>query len=381
MSNVARKKKNRRRRATHRVDTPVGDPGGALESEPSHLPFPYRGQDQDESLRLVFRLAPSEGLPEANQDTLKQFQHYLANRLILPMRAWLLAEDDGTFEETPVTVTGLLDPDEWEGEAGLLCEVLAEDGSSFVPVADIMVCADGPNRRLIEAYQTWLDLQHSDAAWRGTEREKQDPANPPTSWREALRQLLGVSLLGALYGMVLGAGIFTSEGAMAGLRGGAILLGVIGGFLGTYAGPPWQEALPMRNGGWTGALIGTLAGIVIGALLGLMTSVWPGAYVGALLGIIAGICFVRPINRPVVQIFVMTIGAAIGVVTQFCWHDGVGAWVTIGTGAGVGALAGPLVYLSFGLILALSNGNHSVLESPQPLSQQKLQEAGAYEKG
>ena len=146
---------------------------------------------------------------------------------------------------------------------------------------------------------------------------------------------------------------------MAGLRGGAILLGVIGGFLGTYAGPPWQEVLPERSGGWTGAFMGTLAGIVIGALLGLMTSVWPGAYVGAVSGIIAGLGFVRPINRPVVQVFVMTIGAAIGVVTQFCWHDGVGAWVTIGTGAGVGALAGPLVYLSFGLILALSTMGNS----------------------
>lgn len=114
---------------------------------------PLSPKDQDDRIRIVFRLTADDPLPEVTDDTLLVYHKYLATNLVFPFQAEHGAEY-GHPER--VTVIGLGDLNEpmIDDMHGILCEVRLEGQVVTLPLSELDEATG--NRRLVSDYCYWF---------------------------------------------------------------------------------------------------------------------------------------------------------------------------------------------------------------------------------
>jgi hypothetical protein len=117
---------------------------------------PRPADNEDDRIRAVFGLAAGVPLPEVNKDTLLQYHEYLAKKLSFPFQA-LYAETQPPVRQLVryATVIGLSDSVR-RRLYGLFCKVQIDEAIVELPLADLGIREDDPNRQLIDDYLHWL---------------------------------------------------------------------------------------------------------------------------------------------------------------------------------------------------------------------------------
>jgi hypothetical protein len=117
---------------------------------------PLPANSEDDRIRAVFRLPGGAPLPEVNKDTLLQYHEYLTQKLTFPFQA-LYAETQPPVRQLVryATVIGLSDSVR-RRLYGLFCKVQIDGAILELPLADLGIREDDPNRQLIDDYLHWL---------------------------------------------------------------------------------------------------------------------------------------------------------------------------------------------------------------------------------
>jgi hypothetical protein len=177
------------------LETDVGDPV-PMEQPTNIVTRPLNKGDQDDRIRAILGLTGDDPLPEANGENLCKYYEYLAAHLSFPFRA-VYWRDTGPFQSRKykVNVVELVDVDDYyPGEGhGLLCNVQHDADSKdstvvqgrakdrgillgfiqrmlgvsaqqeeeveqecCLPLDEIEVKKDSPNRKLIGDYSYWF---------------------------------------------------------------------------------------------------------------------------------------------------------------------------------------------------------------------------------
>jgi hypothetical protein len=110
---------------------------------------PLSEKDQDDRVRKVFRLTHDDLLPEVSTRKLLIYHRYLLKHLKFPFEARI---------EKPLTVTGLLRPDECDidTEYGITRRGRNEEGRIDFPLFKIDEVQDRHNHRLVDDYSYWF---------------------------------------------------------------------------------------------------------------------------------------------------------------------------------------------------------------------------------
>jgi uncharacterized protein YodC (DUF2158 family) len=137
------------------------DAGGLPEIEqPKEITTkPLSAKDQDDRIRMVFGLTSNDPLPDVEMDTLEQYHAYLVEHLTFPIDAEYSSETGPFSSRTiQVKVTGLGDPDEpmIDDSYGVICEAKYERRSIDIPLDELKVKKNNPQRKLIEDYSYWF---------------------------------------------------------------------------------------------------------------------------------------------------------------------------------------------------------------------------------
>ncbi len=131
----------------------------SVESPTAIVPRPLAMDDQDDRVRMAFRLTHDDFLPEVNEENQHEYARYLFAHLNFPFRAEY-RPGRGRSSNKPVrlTVTGLYDLDQYEVEEryGLIGVGKEPGGPVEFPLAEIQGIEGEFNRRLIEDYAYWL---------------------------------------------------------------------------------------------------------------------------------------------------------------------------------------------------------------------------------
>ena len=133
------------------------DQGGPLEIEPPEqiTTEPLSSKDRDDRIKMVFGLTSNDPLPDVSSDTLEQYHAYLLEHLAFPIDAKFSSETGPFSSRTiQVKVTGLGDPDDpmIDDSYGIICEAKYERRSIDIPVDELKVKKNNPQRKLIEDY-------------------------------------------------------------------------------------------------------------------------------------------------------------------------------------------------------------------------------------
>ena len=116
-------------------------------------------QDQDDRVRMVFRLTHDDLLPEVNEANQHAYYRCLLAHLSLPFRAqYRPGRRRSSGRPVRLTITGLEDVNEYEVEEryGLIGKGREPGGPAEFPLIEIEGIEDEVNRRLIEDYAYWL---------------------------------------------------------------------------------------------------------------------------------------------------------------------------------------------------------------------------------
>jgi len=110
----------------------------------------------EDRIRALLGFQKGTSLPNVNSETMLRYYRYLLNRLTLPFEA--LYSSDAVSSVSPVTVTGLVDPQTMPSDdrTGLCCIAYHRNRLDFLPLVDIEVEHDSPNFPLLEDYWFWL---------------------------------------------------------------------------------------------------------------------------------------------------------------------------------------------------------------------------------
>ncbi|NLY03113.1 MAG: hypothetical protein GXY83_44255 [Rhodopirellula sp.] len=121
------------------------------------MPEPGNPLDIEENrIRAVFGLPAHAPLPSVSKETLAQYHEYLFGKLSFPFQA-LYAETAPPVKQVVryVTVIGLSDNAK-RRQYGLFCKVDFGDRMVELPIAEMGMQEDDPNRQLIDDYLFWL---------------------------------------------------------------------------------------------------------------------------------------------------------------------------------------------------------------------------------
>lgn len=120
---------------------------------------PLSEKDQDDRVRMVFGLTHEDPLPDVSHEALLAYHGYLAAHLGLPFKA-RYEKRVGWSErvEMPLTVTGLLRPEECEIDEQYGVIATGRDAEEAVdfPLADIEVRVSSPSGRMVRDYAYWF---------------------------------------------------------------------------------------------------------------------------------------------------------------------------------------------------------------------------------
>lgn len=111
---------------------------------------------EEDRIRTAFALPSHAPLPKVSRETLSQYHSYLAQKLTFPFPA-LYAETTPPVRQIVryVVVLGLSDS-QLRRQYGLFCKVQMDDRVTELPLADLGIQEQDPNRQLIDDYLHWL---------------------------------------------------------------------------------------------------------------------------------------------------------------------------------------------------------------------------------
>jgi len=112
--------------------------------------------NEEERIRLVFGLPSHAPLPKVSKDTLVKYHEYLLGKLSFPFEA-LYAETAPPVKQIVryVSVVGL-SGNAKRRQYGLFCKVELGDRTVELPLAEMGMREDNPNRQLVDDYLYWL---------------------------------------------------------------------------------------------------------------------------------------------------------------------------------------------------------------------------------
>jgi len=116
--------------------------------------------DEEDRIRAVFGLPSQAPLPKVSKETLLQYHDYLLGRLSFPFQA-LYTETTPPVRQIIryVSVIGLSES-RTRRNYGLFCKVELDDAVVELPLSELAVKEDAPNRQLIDDYLYWLWNSH-----------------------------------------------------------------------------------------------------------------------------------------------------------------------------------------------------------------------------
>lgn len=137
------------------------NPGGPLNIEqPTKITTkPLSPKDQDDRIRMVLGLTSNDPLPDVDSEMLERYFRHLLEHISFPFDAEHTSETGPFSSRTiQVRVTSLGDPDEpmIDDMHGIICEAKHERRSLDIPLDELEVKKNKPNRQLIEDYSYWL---------------------------------------------------------------------------------------------------------------------------------------------------------------------------------------------------------------------------------
>ena len=112
--------------------------------------------DEEDRIRLVFGLPSHESLPTVSKDTVAQYHDYLLRKLSFPFQA-LYAERAPPVRQI-VRYVNVVGPSDNANrrQYGLFCKVELGDQTLELPLAELGMREDDPNRQLVDDYLDWL---------------------------------------------------------------------------------------------------------------------------------------------------------------------------------------------------------------------------------
>jgi len=131
----------------------------AIEQPTSIVTKPLSEKDQDDRVRMALGLTHDDPLPEVNHQNLLTYHRYLTRNLVFPFKA-RYEKPVGWAKriEMPLTVTGLLRPDECEidEQYGIIGSGRAPEERVDFPLAEIEVKGSSPSCRMVRDYAYWF---------------------------------------------------------------------------------------------------------------------------------------------------------------------------------------------------------------------------------
>lgn len=112
--------------------------------------------NEEDRIRKAFGLPPHAALPRVDKETLARYHEYLQQQLAFPFQA-LYAETAPPVKQIVryVNVIGLSDNPR-RRQYGLFCKVQLGDAVTELPLADMGMQENDPNRQLVDDYLYWL---------------------------------------------------------------------------------------------------------------------------------------------------------------------------------------------------------------------------------
>jgi hypothetical protein len=120
---------------------------------------PLSEREQDDRVRMALGLTHDDPLPEVNHKTLLGYHSYLSQNLIFPFKARYEKPVGWSKRiEMPLTVTGLLRPDECEIDEQYGIIAMGRDAEEPVdfPLAEIETKGSSPTCRMVRDYAYWF---------------------------------------------------------------------------------------------------------------------------------------------------------------------------------------------------------------------------------
>jgi hypothetical protein len=300
--------------------------------------------DEEDRIRVIFGLTSDDPLPEVTEESLRRYHRHLETHLAFPFHAnYVVAK--GPFEEVeyPVSVAGLSDPEDCDTDEGIRCEARQQDETVELPLIDIHVANNQHNQRLIDDYGYWFWNFHDDTDAPGGEDLAARIGPPPAVG--VLGWVFNMAVAGAVggsYGAVVGAALAALDGALVAVRTGAILVGLLGCWLGASFGTPPTNRTRLAR--CAGGFVGGVVGAAVGGLLGAMLIAFLGTVLGGLVGAVIGTMLGRKMNSLLAKTLCIGAGAMLGVVGQAWRQDAEEAWTGIWQGGLAGAVAAPVLW-------------------------------------
>jgi hypothetical protein len=130
-----------------------------IEQPTSIVTRPLSEKDQDDRVRMALGLTHDDPLPEVDHETLLTYHSYLAKQLGFPFKARYEKPVGWSRRiEMPLTVTGLLRPDECEidEQYGIIATGRDAEESVDFPLAEIEVKGSSPSCRMVRDYAYWF---------------------------------------------------------------------------------------------------------------------------------------------------------------------------------------------------------------------------------
>lgn len=112
---------------------------------------------EEDRVRTAFALPPNVALPAVDKESIRTYHQYLEKKLTFPFSA-LYAETTPPVRHLVryVTVVGLSDNTR-RRMYGLFCKVqLREGGAMELPLSELGIPEEDPNRQLVDDYLYWL---------------------------------------------------------------------------------------------------------------------------------------------------------------------------------------------------------------------------------
>lgn len=118
--------------------------------------MPRTPETEEDRIRAVFGLSNGAPLPKVSKDSLAVYHEYLLGRLSFPFPA-LYVESTPPVRQLVryVSVIGLSDSVR-RRMYGLFCKVEIDGTVIEMPIADLGMRDDDPNRQLLDDYGYWL---------------------------------------------------------------------------------------------------------------------------------------------------------------------------------------------------------------------------------
>jgi hypothetical protein len=121
--------------------------------------FPAPRPDQDQRSRILAALGPECVEPRVSEETLAVYYKHLKANLSLPFTVCYpepqTAKEATEFE---CTVVDLIDPSKHLGDEfdGIFCKTRKDKYQLNLPLNEVCVPADSPNRQAIDDYRHWF---------------------------------------------------------------------------------------------------------------------------------------------------------------------------------------------------------------------------------